>query len=321
MALMRCVNARRNLRRRFRVRKTALEREQPPLQKRRIAWGVMALVLVALAGFGGWMLSLPAPVAPAAQPVPPDEMAAIIAQLKPPKRQRPVIAIVGLNDATETTDYLMPPGILRRADIADVRLLATAAGPVKLFPTLTVEPDETIAEFDARTPQGADYVIVPQMSRADDPVVLGWLRDQAKRERRLWAFAPAQESSEQPDCSTTSARRPTGFTSTQLRDNIPSMIYVRDRRVVADRRSYHDNGNHGIDAGRTHADRGHCWSREGASRSGRSGFKRLGCQPRQFSRFKLTRPIASHGRPGMCLPSGIANDLGSSFSREWTRFR
>ena len=45
--------------------------------------------------------------------------------LKPPKRQRPVIAVIGINDATETTDYLMPTGILRRADVADVLLLAT----------------------------------------------------------------------------------------------------------------------------------------------------------------------------------------------------
>ena len=36
----------------------------------------------------------------------------MVAALKPPKRQRPLIAIIGINDATETTDYLMPYGIL-----------------------------------------------------------------------------------------------------------------------------------------------------------------------------------------------------------------
>jgi hypothetical protein len=41
-----------------------------------------------------------------------DERDATIAALKPPKRQRPLIAIIGINDATETTDYLMPYGIL-----------------------------------------------------------------------------------------------------------------------------------------------------------------------------------------------------------------
>ena len=46
------------------------------------------------------------------------EAQATLAALKPPKRARPLIAIIGINDATETTDYFMPYGILRRADIA-----------------------------------------------------------------------------------------------------------------------------------------------------------------------------------------------------------
>jgi hypothetical protein len=48
-------------------------------------------------------------------------------------------------------------------------------------PALTVEADATIAELDARNPEGADYVIVPAMSRDDDPAVLSWLRGQAKK--------------------------------------------------------------------------------------------------------------------------------------------
>jgi hypothetical protein len=52
-----------------------------------------------------------------------EEAEATIAALKPPKRQRPLIAIIGINHATEATDYLMPYGILRRADIADVDLV------------------------------------------------------------------------------------------------------------------------------------------------------------------------------------------------------
>ena len=44
-------------------------------------------------------------------------MAAMLTALQPPKRARPLVAVVGINDATETNDYLMPAGILRRADI------------------------------------------------------------------------------------------------------------------------------------------------------------------------------------------------------------
>jgi putative intracellular protease/amidase len=78
------------------------------------------------------------------------------ARAGPPKRTRPLIAIIGINDATETTDYLMPYGILRRADVADVVALATGSGPVMLFPALKVEPQATVADFDARHPKGAD---------------------------------------------------------------------------------------------------------------------------------------------------------------------
>lgn len=69
---------------------------------------------------------------------------------------RPLVAVVGLNDATETTDYLMPAGILRRADVADVVMLSQKSGPVRLFPALKVEADATIATFDAAHPDGAD---------------------------------------------------------------------------------------------------------------------------------------------------------------------
>jgi transcriptional regulator GlxA family with amidase domain len=92
-----------------------------------------------------------------------------------------VVAIIGINDGTETTDYLMPYGVLQRADVAEVMTLATGSGPVALYPALKVEPHATTAEFDARYPEGADYVIVPAMHRDDDPAALQWIRDQAAK--------------------------------------------------------------------------------------------------------------------------------------------
>jgi putative intracellular protease/amidase len=148
---------------------------------KRLVWrsGVGAAVLFLTIG-GAWMLSLPAaPAAPAAPPITREEADAMIAALKPPKRARPLIAIIGANKGTEVTDYLMPYGILRRADVADVVALGTEPGPVTLYPALTVEPQGTVADFDARNPKGADYVIVPAMRRDDDPAVLHWLQRQA----------------------------------------------------------------------------------------------------------------------------------------------
>ncbi len=91
-------------------------------RRRGVLIGIVgALVVLAAAGVG-WLMSLPAtplghrnPQGAQASPIASDEHAATLAALKPPKRQRPLIAILGINEGTEVTDYLMPYGILRSA--------------------------------------------------------------------------------------------------------------------------------------------------------------------------------------------------------------
>lgn len=150
---------------------------------RRVAGTVVVALLLASGGLTLWLWSLPdAPgVRPALAAIDPAEVRATVAALRPPKRARPVIAIVGLNDGTEITDYLMPYGILTRAGVAEVVAVATEPGPVRLYPVLAVEPDMTVAAFDAAYPDGADYVVVPAMRRDDDPAALGWIRGQAAK--------------------------------------------------------------------------------------------------------------------------------------------
>src|SRR6185295_439752 len=152
------------------------------MRLRIMLWICLGIVLIVAAAGAAWLLSLPsASLAQVQSVIDAKETEATLAMLKPPKRQRPLIAIIGINDGTETTDYLMPYGILRRADVADVVPLATEPGPVKLHPALQVEPDATTAAFDAEHPEGADYVIVPAMMRDDDPDVLKWIRSQAAK--------------------------------------------------------------------------------------------------------------------------------------------
>src|ERR1700761_5813905 len=68
-----------------------------------VIWTVAALIFLLIAGFGLWMINLPAASSVAkGPPVSSDETNAMLAALKP-KRERPLIAIVGINDATETT--------------------------------------------------------------------------------------------------------------------------------------------------------------------------------------------------------------------------
>src|SRR5215208_3967124 len=150
------------------------------VNKRRIFFIGLGAV-AGLATFGVIrILSLPAATPDRAAPrIPQEEINATISALKPPKREHPLVAMIAINESTETTDYLVPYGILRRAAVADIVALSTGPGPVTLFPALRVEPDATITDFDAQYPEGADYVIVPAMSRDDDPVALEWIRSQA----------------------------------------------------------------------------------------------------------------------------------------------
>lgn len=98
-------------------------------------------------------------------------------------RARPVIAVVASNAGagTELTDFVIPFGVLSASGVAEVVAVATIAGPVSLFPALRLEIQTSLADFDRRFPEGADYVVVPGLSEENDPVLLDWLRAQAAR--------------------------------------------------------------------------------------------------------------------------------------------
>ncbi|WEX09418.1 DJ-1/PfpI family protein [Chelativorans sp. AA-79] len=198
-------------------------------------WGGIAAVFLGLTGFAGWAFSLPtATVAAKPPPVPREEAEAMLALLRPEGGERPLIAVVGINDATETTDYLVPTGILRRAGVADVVMLATGPGPVQLYPALKVEPDATIAEFDAAHPQGADYVIVPAMSRDDDPAVLAWLQSQSRKGARIIGVCAGAKVV--GAAGLLDGRRATThwYYVGEMLDRNPTIDYVANRRMVAD---------------------------------------------------------------------------------------
>lgn len=198
--------------------------------------GGLALVALALAGFGGWVLSLPsATAAVVAPPVPQHETEAMLAALKPTKRERPLVAVVGINDATEVTDYLVPTGILRRADVADVVMLATGEGPVQLYPAaLKVDPDSTIAEFDAAHPEGADYVIVPAMSPHDDPIMLTWLQEQSRKGATIIGVCVV--ATVVGAAGLLDGRQATThwYSVDDMLERSPNINYVANRRMVAD---------------------------------------------------------------------------------------
>ena len=201
-----------------------------------LAWsGAAIAALVPIVG-GAWLLTLPAASAiKVPPPIAQQEHDATLAALKPLRRARPLIAIVGINDMTETTDYLMPYGILKRADVADVVTLATGPGPVTLFPVLKVEPDTTTAAFDTAHPDGADYVIVPAMSRDDDPAVVQWIQRQAEKGAVIVGICAGGKVVASTGLLDGKRATTHWFYLKGWQDKHPRIQYVADRRIVVDR--------------------------------------------------------------------------------------
>lgn len=91
---------------------------------------------------------------------------------------RPVVAVVGINDGTELTDFVIPYAVLQRSGAVDTFAVATQPGAMRMRPALRLQPAFDMQAFDAKYPEGADYVIVPAVVRRDDASLLAWINAQ-----------------------------------------------------------------------------------------------------------------------------------------------
>ncbi len=194
----------------------------------------IVLLLVAVATP---LLLAPGPVAATTPAVIPDaaEQAATIAAMSPPKRARPLIAVIARNEGTEVADFLTINGVLRRADVADVVVVAEKDEPIRLYPSeLSVDPETTAAAFDARYPQGADYVVVPAMDAGTDPFVAGWVAAQYQKGAKI--VSVCYGSRVLSTAGLLDGRRATVHWNAvaELRRKHPTMVWVPDRRYVTD---------------------------------------------------------------------------------------
>lgn len=168
---------------------------------------------------------------------PPDaaEQAQTIAGLRPPKRTRPLIAVLGSPQGAETTDLIVPYGVLRQSGLADVHIVSPTTASVPLMPALNIRTQMDIATFDAAWPDGADYVIVPAMHRDDDPMILDWIRGQSQKGVLICAICTGALVLSK--AGLINGRRATTFwySVDALRRANPKMQWVRDRRYVVDR--------------------------------------------------------------------------------------
>lgn len=192
------------------------------------ALAILVATLVACSG---------APVAPDDRPltVSPEEQAETLRGLRPPKRARPVIAVLALNDGSETTDFLVPYSVLRRSGVADVLAVGIEPGPITLWPALTIQPQTTTAELDARYPEGVDYVFVPAMHRDDAPAVLAWLKTQAEKGATLVGICEGAKVLGKAGLLDERDATTHWHAVEALRREHPTMRWVRNRRYVVDR--------------------------------------------------------------------------------------
>lgn len=184
-----------------------------------------------------------APPLPEPLPIDPAEHARTIAAMRPPKRARPVIAILALNAATEVTDLLGPFNVLARAGIVDVFIVAEHASPVQLYPfssfgrgpmLFSIDPQMTMDAFDRRWPEGADYVIVPAIDPRDAAPATRWIR--AQRAGGATIVSVCAGALTVGAAGLLDGRRATTHWAylDDLRSKHPTMTWIRDRRYVAD---------------------------------------------------------------------------------------
>ncbi|HYD26336.1 DJ-1/PfpI family protein [Brevundimonas sp.] len=150
-------------------------------------------------------------------------------------RSRPlVVVVVGENQGAGTTDFIVPNGVLKDSGVADVRSLSTREGPVRLVRALRIEADQTLAEFDASEPAGADIVIVPAQMKPDDAALITWLLTQAAQGAVIVSICEGARVL--AHAGLLDGRRATTHWSAlkDLERADPEPVWVRDLRYVQD---------------------------------------------------------------------------------------
>jgi transcriptional regulator GlxA family with amidase domain len=160
---------------------------------------------------------------------------AFVEALKPRRAGKPVIAVVALNQGTETTDFLLTHAVLQRAGVGEVQAVAPSRGRVRLYPALEVDGVHDFAAFDRAHPAGADYVIIPAMRDDDDATMIAWLRRQAAHGARIVSVCAGALVS--ASAGFLDGRRFTThwYYRKAVLDAHPAAVYVPNQRYVVDR--------------------------------------------------------------------------------------
>jgi transcriptional regulator GlxA family with amidase domain len=149
-------------------------------------------------------------------------------------RARPLVAVVADSEGAQTTDFIVPYGVLKESGVADVRSVSTRAGPIAMTRGLRIMTDETIADFDAREAAGADIVIVPAQAEPKSPALSRWLRAQAAKGATI--ISVCEGARVLANAGLLEGKRAvTHWASLQsMAKSYPATTWVRDLRYVQD---------------------------------------------------------------------------------------
>lgn len=149
-------------------------------------------------------------------------------------RARPLVVVLADNAGAETTDFAIPYGVLKESGVAEVRSVATAAGPIQLMPSLKILADQTTGAFDRAEPAGADIIIVPAQMKPKSPELAAWLRAQAAKGAVIVSICEGARVL--AHAGLLKGRRATTHWSALkgLAKAYPDTTWVRDRRYVQD---------------------------------------------------------------------------------------
>jgi transcriptional regulator GlxA family with amidase domain len=139
-------------------------------------------------------------------------------------------------------------------------------GSVILHPALEVQPDATVAEFDARYPDGADYVIVPAMSR-NEPAAVAWITRQAAKGATVIGVCAGAKIVGAAGLLEGKRATTHWYDLREFRRKHPGAVYIPDRRLVFDRKVVTTTGVNRIHTAVAHAHRS--YRRAVARRGGR----------------------------------------------------
>ena len=170
----------------------------------------------------------------ATSPISNEEHARTLVHMRPPKRQRPVIAILADNQGSETTDFIIPWSVLTRSGVADVYAVGLEDGPIKLMPALTIVPQMTTHQFSQLFPDGADYVIVPALHNPKSPNALAWIQQQRTSNATIIGICAGALPLAYAGLLDGKRATTHWFSMKKLMRVSPSTIWVNDRRFVAD---------------------------------------------------------------------------------------